>query len=47
MILEVKDNIRVFRGIRLQPDLRYVFRLNAQVNIRDAAVCGFRASVEF
>lgn len=47
MILEVNYNIRVFRGVRLQPDFRYVFRPNAQVSIREAVVCGFRASVEF
>ena len=47
MILEVNCSIHVFRGVKLQPDFQYVFRPNAQVNIRDAAVCGFRASVEF
>lgn len=29
MILEVNYNIRVFPGVRLQPDFRYVFRPNA------------------
>lgn len=47
MILEVHYNIHVFRGVRLQPDFQYVLRPNAQVSIRDAAVFGFRASVEF
>jgi len=37
----------VFRGVRFQPDFQYVFRPNAQSNIKDAAVFGFRASVQF
>jgi carbohydrate-selective porin OprB len=29
------------------PDFQYVFRPNAQTNIQDAAVFGFRAYVNF
>jgi porin len=47
MILETNYDIRVFRGVRFQPDFQYVFRPNAQSNIKDAAVFGFRASVQF
>jgi porin len=46
-LLEVTYDIHVFRGVHLQPDFQYVFRPNAQANIRDAAVLGFRARVEF
>lgn len=46
-ILEVNYDIHVYRGVHLQPDFQYVFRPNAQANIRDAAVFGFRARVEF
>ena len=47
MILETNYDIHVFRGVHLQPDFQYVFRPNAQANIRDAAVFGFRAKVDF
>jgi porin len=47
MVLEVDYDIHVFSGVHLQPDFQYVFRPNAQTNIRDAAVFGFRARVEF
>ena len=47
MILEANYDIHVYRGVKLQPDFQYVFRPNAQSNIRDAAVFGFRARVEF
>jgi porin len=47
MILEANYDIHVFRGVHLMPDFQYVFRPNAQTNIRDAAVFGFRARVEF
>ena len=46
-ILEINYDIHVFRGVHFQPDFQYVFRPNAQANIRDAAVFGFRARVEF
>jgi porin len=47
MLLEVNYDIHVFRGVHLQPDFQYVFRPNAQANIKDAAVLGFRARIEF
>ena len=47
MLLEVNYDIHVFRGVHFQPDFQYIFRPNAQANIRDAAVFGFRARVEF
>ena len=37
MLLEVNYDIHVFRGVHFQPDFQYVFRPNAQANIRDAA----------
>ncbi|MBV9748171.1 MAG: carbohydrate porin, partial [Acetobacteraceae bacterium] len=39
--------IHVFRGVNFQPEFQYVFRPNAQSNIRDAAVFGFKGHVEF
>jgi porin len=47
MIFETNYDIHVFRGVHLQPDFQYVFRPNAQANIHDAVVFGFRANVEF
>jgi porin len=47
MILETNYNVQVFRGVNLQPDFQYVFRPNAQSNVKDAAACGFRANVQF
>jgi porin len=47
MIFEANYDIHVFRGVHFQPDFQYVVRPNAQANIRDAAVFGFRARVEF
>jgi len=46
-ILEINYDIHVYRGVHFQPDFQYVFRPNAQANIHDAAVFGFRARVEF
>lgn len=47
MLLEVNYDIHVYRGVHFQPDFQYILRPNAQANIRDAAVFGFRARVEF
>jgi porin len=47
MSLEVNYDIHVFRGINFQPEFQYVFRPNAQGNIKDAAVLGFKTHVEF
>lgn len=40
-------NIHVYRDLDFRPEFQYVFRPNAQSNIRNAAVFGFRAHVEF
>jgi porin len=47
MLLEVNYNIHVYRGLSFQPDFQYVIRPNAQSNIHNAAVFGFRAHVWF
>jgi porin len=47
MILEANYDIQVFRGVNVEPDFQYVFRPNAQSNIKDAAVFGVRAHVQF
>jgi porin len=47
MILEVNYNIHVYRGLSFQPDYQYVIRPNAQANIHNASVFGFRAHVWF
>jgi porin len=46
-ILEVNYNIHVYRGVDFRPEFQYVFRPNAQSNIHNAAVFGFKANVEF
>ncbi len=46
-ILELNYDIHVYQGVHFQPDFQYVFRPNAQANLHDAAVFGFRARVEF
>lgn len=46
-ILELNYDIHVFRGVHFQPDFQYVFRPNAVADIKDAAVLGFRADVQF
>jgi porin len=47
MILEADYNVQIFRGVNFEPDFQYVFRPNAQSNIKDAAVFGVKAHVEF
>ena len=47
MILEANYNIHLARGLTFTPDFQYVFRPNAQTNIPDAAVLGFKAHVTF
>jgi porin len=47
MILEGNYNIHVYRGTDFRPEFEYVFRPNAQSNIRNAAVFGFKFNVEF
>jgi len=47
MILEANYNIHVHPGVDFRPEFQYVFRPNAQSNIPDAAVFGFKFNVEF
>ncbi len=47
MILEANYNIHVYRGLDFRPEFQYVIRPNAQANIRNAAVLGFKVNVEF
>ena len=47
MILEANYNIHVYRGLDFRPEFQYVFRPNAQSNIHNAAVFGFKAHVQF
>ncbi len=47
MIFEADYNIHVYRGVDFRPDFQYIIRPNAQSNIRNAAVLGFKANVEF
>jgi porin len=47
MVLELNYDIHVTRGVNIQPEFQYVFRPNAQSNIHDAAVFGFKGHVEF
>jgi porin len=46
-ILEANYNIHVYRSVSLQPDLQYVIHPNAQPDIGNALVLGFRAHVGF
>ena len=47
IVVEADYDIHVFRGITFRPDFQYVIRPNAQRNIPDAAVLGFKAHVFF
>ena len=47
MILEANYDIHVAQGLNVQPEFQYVFRPNAQSNIHNAAVFGFKAHVAF
>jgi porin len=47
MVFEVNYNIHVYRGVDFRPEFEYVFRPNAQSNIRNAAVLGFKFHVQF
>ena len=46
-VLEANYDIHVMRGVHFQPDFQYVIQPNAQTNIHDAVVLGFRARVSF
>ena len=47
MIFELNYDVHVVNGVNFEPDFQYVFRPNAQADIHDAAVFGFKAHVEF
>jgi porin len=47
MVVEVNYNIHLYHGVDFQPDFQYVVRPNAQSNIHNAVVFGFKANVEF
>jgi porin len=47
MVFEANYNIHVYRGVDFRPEFEYVLRPNAQSNIHDAAVFGFKAHVQF
>ena len=47
MILEANYNIHVYRGVDFRPEYQYIIRPNAQASIHNAAVFGFKASVQF
>ena len=47
MFLEANYNIHVWRGVDFRPEFQYVIRPNAQSNIRNAFVVGFRAHISF
>jgi porin len=45
--IELNYDISIGHGINLQPTFQYVFRPNAQSNIKDAAVLGVKTHVNF
>lgn len=47
MVLEVNYQLHVYHGVNLNPEFQYVFRPNAQSNIHDAAVFGFKSHISF
>jgi porin len=47
MVLEANYAIHLMRGLTFQPDFQYVLRPNAETNIHDAVVLGFRAHLSF
>lgn len=47
VLMELNYNIHVGHGIDFAPDFQYYFRPNAQANIKDAAVFGFKSHVNF
>lgn len=47
MVFEANYDIHVFRGVNFEPEFQYVIRPNAQGNIHDATVFGFKGHVSF
>lgn len=46
-LLELNYTIHVSDGVTFEPDVQYIFKPNAQANIPDAAVFGFRSHISF
>ena len=46
IIIEANYAIHVFRGVTFAPDFQYFFRPNAQGNLPDAALIGFKSHIE-
>ena len=46
LVLEANYQINVFRGVTFAPDFQYFFRPNAQGNLPDAALIGFKSHIE-
>ena len=46
-VLKATYDIHVSEGLEFQPDLQYILRPNAQANINDALVLGFKAHLRF
>lgn len=47
MVMEANYAIHVMRGVIFTPLLEYYFRPNAQRNLRDAALLGFKSHIQF
>jgi porin len=47
MFVEANYNIHVYRGVDFRPEFQYIIRPNAQSNIRNAAVLGFKFHLQF
>ena len=47
VIIELNYDIHVFRGVNFEPVFQYYFRPNAQRNIQDAALLGFKSHISF
>jgi porin len=45
--IEADYQVHVYRGVTFMPDFQYIIQPNAQANIKDATVFGFRAYVDF
>lgn len=46
-LLELNYDIHIMNGVTFEPDFQYIFRPNAQANLADAAVLGFRSHISF
>ncbi|WP_158742308.1 carbohydrate porin [Acidisphaera sp. L21] len=47
MVLELNYDLHVTTGVNVQPEFQYIIHPNAQANIHNATVLGFKAHVEF